>query len=173
MLRLKLTCWRIVSETFKCVTMKGILMVVYLLCFNAAFAQKTKPVTGNATPEVLTFSSSWGPVKSGNAPAAQIAAIAPAAVFVKDNKGQAYVVQSFRINYKFRSSYKDDETEQLKYRDDLRVGDFSQSSQLPQVWSESIKDNVKSGDSILINKILFRNQSGKLQMAPDIRIAVK
>lgn len=149
------------------------LLLLYLFCFSALCAQKNKPVTNTATPEVLTFLSSWGPVKSGNAPAAQIAAIAPAAVFVKDNKGQGYVVQSFRINYKFRSSYKDDETEQLKYRDDLRVGDFSESSQLPQVWAESIKDNVKAGDSILINKILFRNQSGKLQLAPDIRIAVK
>jgi hypothetical protein len=153
--------------------MRGILILLYLFYFSALYAQKNKPVANNPATEILTYSSSWGPVKSGNAPAAQIAAIAPAAVFVKDNKGQGYQVHSFRMNYKFRSSFKDDETEQLKYRDDLRVGDFSQSSQLPPVWAESIKDNVKSGDSILINKILFRNSSGKLQLAPDIRIAVK
>jgi hypothetical protein len=76
------------------------------------------------------------------------------------------------MNYKFKSAYKDDETEQIKYRSDLRVGEFTDTAQLSKVWIDSIKDNVKAGDTILINKILFRNKAGKFQLAPDIRIAV-
>lgn len=149
-----------------------ILMLLQLVMVTQAHAQggKIKPsVSSNAA---ITFTSSWGPVKSGNAPAAQIASIAPAAIFVKDNAGESYPVKSFRMNYKFKSAYKDDETEQIKYRSDLRVGEFTDTAQLSKVWIDSIKDNVKAGDTILINKILFRNKAGKFQLAPDIRIAV-
>lgn len=149
-----------------------ILMFLQIVMVTQAYAQggKIKPsVSSNAA---ITFTSTWGPVKSGNAPAAQIASIAPAAIFVKDNAGISYLVKSFRMNYKFKSAYKDDETEQIKYRSDLRVGEFADTAQLSKVWIDSIKDNVKAGDTILINKILFRNKAGKFQLAPDIRIAV-
>jgi hypothetical protein len=149
-----------------------LLMLFQIFFVVIAHAQggKIKPSTGATV--VITFTSSWGPVKTGNAPAAQVASIAPAAIFVKDNAGVSYPVKSFRLNYKFKSAYKDDETEELKYKSDLRVGEFTDTAQLSNVWIESIKDNVKAGDTILINKILFRNKAGKFQMAPDIRIAV-
>lgn len=136
-----------------------------------------QPKKGVPTPETLVapmvFFSSWGPVGNGTAPAAQIAAIAPAAVLVKDNTGKLYPVNTFRINYKFKSTYRDDESGQIKSMADLRVGDFNNTAQLSPVWAESIKDNVKAGDTILFNKILFRNAKGKLQLAPDLKIAVR
>jgi hypothetical protein len=147
-------------------------MLLQIFIVTTAQAQVGKIKSSAGTTAVITFTSTWGPVKSGNAPAAQVASIAPAAIFVKDNAGESYPVKSFRMNYKFKSAYKDDETEQLKYRSDLRVGEFTDTAQLSKVWIESIKDNVKAGDTILINKILFRNKAGKFQMAPDIRIAV-
>ena len=146
------------------------LLQIFIVTTAQAQVGKIKPSAG--TTAVITFTSTWGPVKSGNAPSAQVASIAPAAIFVKDNAGESYPVKSFRMNYKFKSAYKDDETEQLKYRSDLRVGEFTDTAQMSKVWIESIKDNVKAGDTILINKILFRNKAGKFQMAPDIRIAV-
>jgi hypothetical protein len=149
-----------------------ILMLLQIFIVTTAHAQGGKIKPSSGTTAVITFTSTWGPVKSGNALAAQVASIAPAAIFVKDNAGESYPVKSFRMNYKFKSAYKDDETEQLKYRSDLRVGEFTDTAQLSKVWIESIKDNVKAGDTILINKILFRNKAGKFQMAPDIRIAV-
>jgi predicted nicotinamide N-methyase len=154
--------------------MKWLLVMINLLWMGNLVAQQNKQKAVSASPPApLTYVSSWGPVGSGSALAAQIAAIAPAAVLVKDNRGESYIVNAFRINYKFRSSYKDDETEQVKFMNDLRVSDFNNTSQLSTVWAESIKDNVKAGDTILINKILFKNKTGKLQLAPDIRIAVK
>ena len=151
--------------------MKIILSLIMVLFLSSSEAQ-TK--TGNATQQVVSaFTSTWGPVGSGSSAAVQVASIAPAPILVKDAKGNPFPVSSFRINYKFKSTYRDDESGQLKSMSDLRVADFSNTAQLSQVWYESIKDNVKSGDTILINKILFRNASGKLQFAPDIRIAVK
>jgi hypothetical protein len=83
------------------------------------------------------------------------------------------MVNAFRINYKFKSTYRDDESGQTKTVSDLRVGDFNNTAQLSNAWAESIRDNVKVGDTILINKILFRNAMGKLQIAPELKIVVR
>jgi len=153
---------------------KIVLPIVFSLVTLISFAQpkKSKPDTV-ATAMPLTFVTYWGPVGTGNALAAQIAAIAPAAILVRDNEGKLYPVNAFRINYKFKSTYRDDESGQTKSMPDLRVGDFNNTSQLSQVWAESIKDNVKSGDTILFNQVLFRNVKGKLQLAPVLKIVVR
>jgi hypothetical protein len=153
---------------------KIVLSIVFSLlsCFSNAQSKKAKHDTV-AIAMPLIFSTYWGPVGTGNAPAAQIAAIAPAAILVRDNAGKLYPVNGFRINYKFKSTYRDDESGQTKSMSDLRVGDFNNTAQLSQVWAESIKDNVKPGDTILFNQVLFRNVKGKQQLAPALKIVVR
>lgn len=144
-------------------------ILVSLISFASFSQSKKKP---EEVPVPIVFSSYWGPITTGNILAAQIIAIAPAIINVKDNKGQLYQVTSFRINYSFKSSYKDEESGQTKTVKDLRVNDFSGINVLTTAWIDSIKDNIKVGDQIIINKILFRNKEGKLMVAPDIRITV-
>ena len=148
--------------------------IVFFLVSNFSFAQSKKvKVDTIPAPMPLTFATYWGPVATGNALAAQIAAISPAAILVRDNTGKLYPVNGFRINYKFKSTYRDDESGQTKSMSDFRVGDFNNTAQLSQVWAESIKDNVKPGDTILFNQVLFRNVKGKLQLAPVLKIVVR
>jgi len=153
---------------------KIVLSILFSLvsCYSIAQPKKAK-VDTLATAMPLTFATYWGPVGTGNALAAQIAAISPAAILVRDNTGKLYPVNAFRINYKFKSTYRDDESGQTKSRSDLRVGDFNNTAQLSQVWAGSIKDNVKPGDTILFNQVLFRNVKGKLQLAPALKIIVR
>ena len=153
---------------------KIVLSILFSLvsCYAIAQPKKAK-VDTLATAMPLTFATYWGPVGTGNALAAQIAAISPAAILVRDNTGKLYPVNAFRINYKFKSTYRDDESGQTKSRSDLRVGDFNNTAQLSQVWAGSIKDNVKPGDTILFNQVLFRNVKGKLQLAPALKIVVR
>ena len=153
---------------------KAVLSIVFSVASLFSFAQAKKAkVDTIQTPVPLIFAPYWGPVGTGNALAAQVAAIAPAAILVRDNTGKLYPVNAFRINYKFKSTYRDDESGQTKSMNDLRVGDFNNTAQLSQVWSESIKDNVKAGDTILFNQVLFRNLKGKLQLAPVLKIVVR
>lgn len=144
-------------------------LLMLLVCqFSLGQAVKKTAVAKEVQP--LTYKSSWGPINSGKALIAQISAIAPAAIMVKDNTGAFYTVVSFRINYMFKGSYRDDETQEVKIVNDLRVGDFYDTAQLPTVWVESIQQNIKSGDVILFSKIMFRNKAGKLQLAPELKI---
>ena len=144
-------------------------LLMLLVCqFSVGQVVKKTVVAKEVQP--ITYKSSWGPINSGNALIAQINAIAPAAIMVKDNSGVFYPVLSFRINYLFKGSYRDDETQEVKIVNDLRVGDFYDTAQLPTVWVESIQQNIKSGDVILFSKIMFRNKAGKLQLAPELKI---
>lgn len=141
---------------------------------SSGSATSASPSPAAATEaDAFSFRFSWGPIVSGNALAAQVASIAPAAILVKDNNGKLYEVSSFRINYKFKSSYRDEEAGSTKLMNDLRVSEFSGTAQLPDYWVSSIKDNIKAGDEIIFNKILFRNNMGKLQLAPELRITVQ
>lgn len=118
------------------------------------------------------FSSQWGPLASGHYSVEQMKAILPAALLVKDNQGKITTVESFRINYKFKSSYRDAETGKVVSTAELRVGEFKQAF-LPTAWIESIRDNIKKGDTILFTGILFRNSNQKLQPAPQLQLIVK
>ncbi len=155
--------------------MKYLFLILLLtVSLTTAYSQvKKKPVEKvEEKPVPVVYTSYWGPITSGNISGEQIKAILAAAIFVKDNKYQSYIVSGFRLNYSFKGSYKDESTGDTKSMKDLRVNDFNNKNTLPQPWIESIRDNIKPGDVILFNKILFRNKEGKLQMAPDIRIAI-
>jgi hypothetical protein len=155
--------------------MKYLFLILLLtVSLTTAYSQvKKKPVEKvEEKPVPVVYTSYWGPITSGNISGEQIKAILAAAIFVKDNKYQSYIVSGFRLNYSFKGSYKDESTGDTKSMKDLRVNDFNNKNTLPQPWFESIRDNIKPGDVILFNKILFRNKEGKLQMAPDIRIAI-
>ena len=147
-----------------------IISLLLLISFNSIFCQTKKVLV--ETPNPLTYTSFWGPVSSGNIKSAQIIAIVQAPILVKDNLGQLYKVSDFRINYSFSGSYKDESSGQVKSMKDLRVADFNNVNVLSSVWSESIKDNIKPGDKIIMNKIFFINKNGKMMIAPDLRITV-
>lgn len=154
--------------------MVRLLLFVSVLFFSQfSLGQGVKKSIPINETSLVTYESTWGPVQAGNAPLAQITAIAPAAIIVKDNSGKLYPVLSFRINYSFKSTYRDDETQELKVVKDLRVSDFYDTAQLSAVWVESIRDNIKAGDEILFNKIIFKNKSGKTQLGPDLKIIVQ
>jgi hypothetical protein len=135
---------------------------------NSAPKSNVKPVQSP-----LVFTSSWGAIVSGTAPSVQIVATAAAPILVRDNTGKIYPVESFRFIYKFRNKYENDPEVKIKLLPDLRVGDFSNTSRLSKDWYESLKENLSPGDSIFFNRILFKNAEGKVQMAPDIKIAVR
>lgn len=155
--------------------MKYLFLILLLtVSLTTAFSQVKKKQVEKVEekPVPVVYTSHWGPITSGYISSEQIKAILVASIFVKDNKYQSYIVSGFRINYSFKGSFKDESTGDTKSMKDLRVNDFNNKNTLPQPWIESIKDNIKPGDVILFNRILFRNKEGKLQMAPDIRITV-
>ena len=146
----------------------------FFLCLTYAYSNaqvKSKVIPKVVTPP-LTYQAFWGPVKSGVVSASQIKATTQAPVIVRDNNKAVYEVIGFRISYLFKGSAKDEQSGEIKSINDLRVSDFKNTNTLPAPWFESIRDNVKEGDQIIFSKIIFKNSSGKLSLAPEIRITV-
>ena len=146
--------------------MKNLVITFFLaLAFSTAFSQtKLTPA-----PKLTV---SFGGIKSGNASTESIKKIVDSAITVKDEKGNTYPLTHFRINYMFKSSYKDEETEQTKTSNELRVFEFYDTAVLSDNWKESIRDNVKLGDELLINNISVRLKNGKKMLAPEYRLKV-
>lgn len=150
-----------------------LLLLAFLTSFANSFAQsKPKPPTKTEIVP-LAYQAFWGPVKSGTVPSAQLKATAQMPLVVKDNNMVVYKVVSFRINYMFKGYYKDEQSGEVKSVNDLRVKDFYNQNSLSTDWHESIRDNVKEGDQVLLNKIIFINAAGKKMLAPDIRITIR
>jgi hypothetical protein len=88
---------------------------------------------------------------------------------VKDQKGNSYVITRFRINYTFATTYTDSETQQRKSFKDFRAADFYDTAKLPEVWRNSIRDNAKKDDEVIINNIIIKLKNGKKMMVAEWR----
>jgi len=147
-----------------------ILLVLSLVVFSAKAQQKstTKPVA--TTLPKLTISI--GGIKSGNITIDQLKKIVDSPLVAKDEKGITYPIKSFRINYTFKSSYKDEETQQVRTVKDFRAFDFNNTDRLSEDWRNSIKDNVKKDDEMLINNVVVKLKNGKSFFAPELKLRI-
>ena len=147
-----------------------ILLVLSLVVFSAKAQQKTTAKTVATTLPKLTIS--MGGNKSGNLTIDQLKKIVDSPLVAKDEKGIVYPIKSFRINYTFKSSYKDEETQQVRTVKDFRAFDFNNTDRLSEDWRNSIKDNVKKDDEMLINNIVVRLKNGKSFFAPELKLRI-
>jgi hypothetical protein len=148
--------------------------VLTLLLINGFFSMaQQKPATKPSTAALPKLTVFLGGTKSGNITLARLKEIVDSPLVVKDEKGLSYVLKSFRINYTFKSTYKDEETQEVKSVKDFRAFDFTNTDRLNEDWRNSIKDNVKREDEMLINNIVVRLKNGKSFFAPELKMKVQ
>ena len=148
--------------------------ILFLILFagNLCMAQQ-KPAAKPASASLPKLTVTLGGSKSGNITVAQLQKIIDSPLVVKDEKGIAYPLKSFRINYTFKSTYKDEETDKVREVKDFRAYDFSNTDRLSEDWRNSIRDNVKKEDEMLINNVVVRLKNGKSFFAPELRLKVQ
>ncbi len=144
--------------------MKTILIILLAgLSLQAQAQQKNTPKTAPVTAYV----ASLGGHKNADISADLFKNIVDSGLVVKDDKGNAYPITRFRINYTFVASFTDGETQQKKDFKDFRASDFYDTPMLSEDWRGSIKDNAKKGDQVIINNIIIRLKNGKKLMVPE------
>lgn len=148
--------------------------IVFLCLFagNICTAQQ-KPASKPASASLPKLTVTLGGSKSGTITAARLQQIVDSPLVVKDEKGVAYPLKSFRINYTFKSTYKDEETDKVREVKDFRAYDFNNTDRLSEDWRNSIKDNVKKEDEMLINNVVVRLKNGKSYFAPELKLKVQ
>jgi hypothetical protein len=146
--------------------MKTILILVFTsLTLMVQAQQKTTPKTTPVTAYVAII----GGFKNADIDAELFKKIIDSGLVVKDDKGVAYPVTRFRINYTFVAAFTDGETQQKKDFKDFRAGDFYDTNMLSEDWRGSIKDNAKKGDQVIMNNIIIRLKNGKKLMISEWR----
>ena len=147
--------------------------ILFLCLFVGFFCHaQQKQTTKTSSGSLPKLTVTLGGIKSGNITAQQLQKIVDSPFIVKDEKGLTYPIKSFRINYTFKSSYKDEETEKVKEVKDFRAYDFSNTDRLSEDWRNSIKDNVKKDDEMLINNVVVKLKNGKSFFAPELKLKV-
>ncbi len=152
--------------------MKKILLFLSLFCVLQISAQNKnkKPVTPASSLPKITVSI--GNTTGGNISAESLSKIVDSALTAKDANGNNYAIIRFRVLYKFKSTYQDQNTGEKKTTDDMRTNNFSNTSVMPELWRQSIKDNVKAGDEMIIDEIIVKLKNGSKIMAPSVTFKV-
>jgi hypothetical protein len=149
-------------------------IILFLCLFAGNFCwSQQKPAAKPASTSLPKLTVTLGGSKSGNITAARLQQIVDSPLVVKDEKGVVYPLKSFRINYTFKSTYKDEETDKVREVKDFRAYDFNNTDRLSEDWRNSIKDNVKKEDEMLINNVVVRLKNGKSYFAPELRLKVQ
>lgn len=152
--------------------MKKILLFLSVLCVVQLSAQNKnkKPATSALSlPKIVV---SIGNTTGGNISAESLSKIVDSALTAKDANGNHYAIVRFRVLYKFKSTYQDQNTSEKKVTDDMRTNNFANTSVMPELWRQSIKDNIKSGDEMIIDEIIVKLKNGSKIMAPSITLKV-
>jgi hypothetical protein len=145
--------------------MKNLIALVLLCAFVMSSKAQTKKPAPAAT--LVTYTVTLAGFKDGNITAEQFKKVIDSPLVVKDQKGNSYVITRFRINYTFATTYTDSETQQRKSFKDFRAADFYDTPKLPEVWRNSIRDNAKKDDEVIINNIIIKLKDGKKMMVPE------
>jgi hypothetical protein len=149
-----------------------ILLILCVLVGQLGEAQQ-KPAAKPASSALPKLTVTIGGSKSGNITVARMQNIVDSPLIVKDEKGISYPIKSFRINYTFKSTYKDEETDKVREVKDFRAYDFNNTDRLSEDWRNSIKDNVKKEDEMLINNVVVKLKNGKSFFAPELKLTVQ
>jgi hypothetical protein len=150
--------------------MKTSILFFFILVLQQNLIAQSKKSTIDTIPQ---FFVNLGNLKNGIYDVVVLKKNIDSVITVKDKRGFSYPIVRFRINYSFTNTFRDNETELLKKVKDFRAADFYDTAYLSKNWQESIKDNAKEGDEILINNIIFRYKNGKKMFAPDWNITLK
>jgi len=153
--------------------MKKAFLFLLLLSSLHIYAQnKNKKPATTPAQTIPKVAVTIGGLKGGNITAETLAQIVDSSLIAKDPKGETYTIVRFRVLYKFKSSFKDEDTGQTRTTDDLRANDFANTTMMSELWRQSIKDNIQKGDEMIIDNIIVRLKNGSKIMTPSVDFKV-
>lgn len=119
----------------------------------------------NAYPSLHT---TWARLSGGKVLASNMATFIDSAFHVVDDHGMAYTITRFRITYKRKAQYKDDETGKVFNTTMLLSREFFNTPKLEPIWITNIKSNLQAGEEFTIDTVVVTDEAGHKYMAPDL-----
>jgi len=91
---------------------------------------------------------------------------------VIDEKNKEYPVTSYQFAYKRKGVTEDEQSGQTAPESDLVAHRFS-STPLPDIWINTIKSELHSGEELYFFDIIAKDDKGRLFFAPELKLIVQ
>lgn len=90
---------------------------------------------------------------------------------IVDDKRVVYSIASYHVAYRRKAFVEEEETGKVKPTFSLAAERFV-STPLSDIWINSIRDQIQSGEEILFYDIIVKSPDGKVMFAPNFKIIV-
>lgn len=151
---------------------KGFLFLLLLNSLHVLAQNKNRKPAETPQQTIPKVAVTIAGLKGGDITPETLAQIVDSSLTAKDTKGETYSIVRFRVLYKFKSTFKDEDSGQTKTTDDLRTNDFANTGLMSELWRQSIKDNIQKGDEMTLDNIIVRLKNGSKIMSPAITFKV-
>ena len=91
---------------------------------------------------------------------------------ITDAKNNQYTVVSYQFLYRQKSFIMDDETGKKEQVFTLSADRFN-STPLPKVWVDNIKQRLQSDEQLYFFDIVVKDKEGRQFFAPELKITIK
>lgn len=88
-----------------------------------------------------------------------------------DDKKGAYSISSYQFLYKKKGVTENEETGKVSPTTTIVAQRFN-TTPLPQVWIDTIREEVKSGEELYFFDVIAKDAQGRVMYAPDFKIKV-
>ncbi|RYF84415.1 MAG: hypothetical protein EOO03_14830 [Chitinophagaceae bacterium] len=147
---------------------KKLLLVCLLLNAYNLMAQ-TKPATPYKVPKLYTQLGSFRDSVSISVAEAENAVGQTLKIF--DDKKGVYTVSSYQFLYRKRGVTEDEVSGKVSPTTTIVAQRFK-TTPLPQIWIESVRQEVKSGEELYFFDVIAKDAQGRVMYAPDFKIKV-
>lgn len=144
-----------------------------LLLFTTAQAQVKTQKKETAKAKMPVLITTLGAYKDSMIlPADEIKKIIGDSVKVYDINGNQFKVTYYQFVYK-RKEFNEDEKTGKAIPVNTMVADYFTSTPLPKIWTNTIKDELKSGEEVYFFDIIAKSKSGDVYYAPNLKLIVR
>lgn len=88
-----------------------------------------------------------------------------------DDKKGAYTVSSYQFLYRKKGVTENEETGKVSPTSTI-VSQRFKATPLPQIWIDTIREEVKSGEELFFFDVIAKDAQGRVMYAPDFKIKV-
>jgi len=91
---------------------------------------------------------------------------------IADAKNNQYSISSYQFIYKQRVVTEDEQTGKMSPTTSISSDRFK-TTPLPELWINTIRDELKSGEELFFFDIIVKDTQGRVMYAPDLKIIVQ
>lgn len=146
------------------------LFLIFVLIPGMLWSQTKPDAPKIKPPKMDTY---LGVSSSGNLTVVQVLPLLDSTLNVYVEKKEKQVIAKAILIYRSKDFYEDESTGTIKTRFNSYSYTYQYNGTLPDNWKKFLKENLKTGDQLIIADIHIKTKNGYLFTAPDLKINIQ